>query len=128
MFKALRYLTILLIALVIVTSMTAIAAANTVPATRVEDIPISFNINNIKPYACAGMPLTNLVSGSGILTGTPGNDLIIAGAGADSIDGLGGDDCILGGGGDDNITGGDGSDACISGPGADTLIKCELEE
>lgn len=123
----LRFLTFLLIALIVVTSMTAIAATNTVPPTRMEDQPISFNINHLKPSACSALWLTNLVTGSGTLTGTDGNDLIIAGSGADTIDGLGGDDCILGGGGMDIITGGDGDDVCIGGPDSDTLIDCEGE-
>lgn len=113
--------------LIIITSMTAVAAANTVPTTRVEDRNNSFNINYLKPSACAGITVTNLVSGSGTLTGTSGNDLIIGSAGVDTIDGLGGDDCILGGGGDDQITGGDGTDICIGGAGADTFTTCESE-
>ena len=127
MFSVFRYLAFTLVALIVLTSLTAIAATNTIPSTRVVDQPISFNLNHLKPSACGGITVTNLVTGSGTLTGTPGNDLILAGSGADMIDGLGGDDCILGGGGDDLIDGGDGSDVCIGGPDSDTLIHCETE-
>ncbi|PWB72165.1 MAG: hypothetical protein C3F07_12400 [Anaerolineales bacterium] len=113
--------------LIIVTSMTAVAATNTIPATRVGERNNSFNINYLKPSACAGITVTNLVSGSGSLTGTSGNDLILGGSGADLIDGSGGDDCILGGGGDDQIAGGDGSDTCIGGSGTDVFTTCEGE-
>lgn len=127
MFPLLRYLLFFLLALIIVTSLTAIAATNTVPTTQVEDRPFTYNINHLKPPACAGTTLTVLVTGSGTLTGTEGNDLIIASSGADVIDGLGGADCIVSGGGDDSITGGDGVDVCISGDGSDTLTNCESE-
>ncbi|HAV76589.1 MAG TPA: hypothetical protein DCX53_04465 [Anaerolineae bacterium] len=114
-----------LAAIIIITSMTAVAATNTVPTTRVANQTISFNINHLKPSACAGLNVTSLVIGSGIFTGTNENDLILGGPGMDSIDGLGGNDCILGGGGDDEITGNDGNDICIGGPGVDIFISCE---
>ena len=120
-------LTIGLVALIVLTSMTAVAATNTVPSTRLSSALISFNINHLKPSACAGLSLTNLITGSGTLTGTEGNDLILASSAADTIAGLGGNDCILGGGGDDQITGGDGNDVCLGGPGTDTFITCEGE-
>jgi Ca2+-binding RTX toxin-like protein len=124
---ALRLLTFGLVALVIINVATAFAAANTVPDTNVTHRTMSVGINDLKPSTCVGWTLTNLISGSGIITGTEGNDLIIGSSSADTIDGLGGDDCILGGGGDDQITGGDGTDICIGGPGTDTFITCEGE-
>lgn len=114
-------------ALIIITSMTAVATTNTVPATRVDSQSLSYNINHIKPSACAGITVTTLVTGSGTITGTEGNDLILGGPGADDINGLGGNDCILGGGGDDILNGGDGNDVCIGGPGTDTFTNCEGE-
>lgn len=116
-----------LIALIIFSSVTAIAATNTVPATRATDQTLPVGINDLKPSACTGWFLTNLVTGSGTFTGTEGNDLILGSSSADTIDGLGGDDCILGGDGDDLITGGNGTDVCIGGPGTDTFITCEGE-
>jgi hypothetical protein len=121
----LRFLTFSLFALVIITTLTAVAATNTIPPTRIDSQVISYHINHLRPSACAGLSLTTLVTGSVTITGTAGNDLILGSANVDTIDGLGGDDCILGGGGDDNINGGDGSDICIGGPGDDTFTTCE---
>jgi Ca2+-binding RTX toxin-like protein len=68
-------------------------------------------------------------SGSGVITGTAGNDEIvgtdaddvISGLGGnDVIDGKGGNDYICGGDGDDRLIGGDGNDVIFGGPGADT--------
>lgn|SRR5574341_1578385 len=123
----LRFLIFGLVALIIITSMTAVAATNTVPSTRVTDQPLSFNINQLKPSACSAITLTNLVTGSGTLNGTGGNDLILASSSADTIDGLGGDDCILGGSGDDSLTGNDGNDVCLGGLGNDIFTNCEFE-
>jgi Ca2+-binding RTX toxin-like protein len=124
---ALRVLIFGLVALAIISSMTAFAAANVVPASNVTHQTLTVNINDAKPASCAGWTLTNLVTGAGSITGTEGNDLILGSSGADTIDGLGGDDCILGGGGDDLVTGGSGADVCIGGPGADSFVTCEGE-
>jgi Ca2+-binding RTX toxin-like protein len=124
---AFRFLIFGLVALIIINLATAFAATNTIQATNVTNQMISVGINDLKPSTCTGWPLTNLVTGTGTITGTEGNDLILGSSGVDTIDGLGGDDCILGGGGDDQITGGDGTDVCIGGPGSDTFIACEGE-
>ena len=84
--------------LLVITTLTAIAATNTVPPTRADAQAIAFQINHLRPSACAGLTLSNLVTGSGALTGTEGNDLILASSTADTINGLGGSDCIVGGG------------------------------
>ncbi len=123
----LRLLSFGLIALIIISSVTAFAAANTIPATNVTHQMMSVDVDDLKPPVCSGWLLTNLVSGAGTLTGTDGNDLILGSSNADTIDGLGGDDCILGGGGDDLITGGNGNDICIGSLGTDTFINCEGE-
>jgi Ca2+-binding RTX toxin-like protein len=123
----LRPLTFGLVTLIIISSVTAFAAVNTVPATNASNQIVSAGVNDFKPPICAGWLLTNLITGTGSLSGTEGNDLILGGPGSDSIDGLGGNDCILGGGGDDQITGGDGNDVCIGGLGANTFITCEGE-
>ncbi len=125
--RPLQLLTVGLIALLLFSSVTAVAATNTIPTTRVDTAVSSVDINDLKPSACAGLFLTNLVTGAGTLTGSAGNDLILGSSGVDAIDGLGGDDCILGGGGDDQLTGGDGNDICLGGPGTDTFSTCEGE-
>lgn len=120
-------LALLVIAVIVVGSiLSAFAAGLNVPATNVGRQSIPVTAEDIKPAACAGLFLTNIVSGSGTLTGTAANDLILGSAGADIIDGQGGDDCIVAGNGDDQLTGSDGSDVCLGGPGSDTLdTTCE---
>jgi hypothetical protein len=116
-----------LLALILVSITSAFAAGISVPASNVGQQSVPVTAEDIKPAACAALYVTNIISGSGALTGSTGNDLIIGSAGADTIDGLGGDDCILAGNGDDLITGGDGVDICIGGPGTDTFTTCESE-
>ena len=113
-----RFMIFCLITMILLSVVTAIAATNTVPSTRLTAYGNSIGINDIKPSACATIFLTNRLSGSGLLTGTEGNDLILGSSGADTIDGLGGDDCILGGG---------GIDSCIGGIGTDMFVSCESE-
>lgn len=125
--KTLRFLFLGLFALVIITSLTAVAATNTVPSTSIAAQAISFNINHLKPSVCSGISVSTLITGTGTITGTAGNDLILGSAGADTIDGLGGNDCILGGGGDDTITGGADNDVCLGNAGTDIFTDCETE-
>jgi Ca2+-binding RTX toxin-like protein len=116
-----------LLTLIVVSAASAFAAGISIPASNVGLQSVPVTTEDIKPAACAGLYLTNIVSGSGALTGTADNDLILGSAGSDTIDGLGGDDCILGGSSDDLITGGDGTDICVGGPGIDTFTTCESE-
>ncbi|MBI5838636.1 MAG: hypothetical protein HZB19_00910 [Chloroflexi bacterium] len=123
----LQFLTFGLVALILISAMTAISAANTVPDSNADHLSLSVSANDLKPAACSSIFLSNIVSGSGTITGTSGNDLIEGSSSADTIDGLGGDDCILGGDGDDNITGNDGADVCLGNAGTDTFTTCETE-
>lgn len=124
----LQILTLGLFALIVVSAATAFAAGITMspPNAGAQSVPVT--AEDIKPSACSGIYLTNTVSGSGAVTGTSGNDLIIGSPGPDTINGLGGDDCILGGNGDDSLTGEDGVDVCLGGPGSDTFVDCEIEQ
>lgn len=115
------------LALIAVSIFSAFAAGISVPSSNVGSEFISVTAEDIKPSVCAAIYLTDIVSGSGVLTGTTANDLIIGSTSADTIDGAGGDDCILGGDGDDTITGNDGNDICLGGPGTDTFATCETE-
>ena len=116
-----------LFALIVVSVVSAFAAGISVPASNVGQQSVSVTADDIKPAACGALYLTNIVSGSGTLTGTAANDLIIGSAGADTIDGAGGDDCILGSGGDDALTGQEGNDVCLGAAGNDTFTDCEVE-
>ncbi|MEP7133812.1 MAG: hypothetical protein ABI904_02650 [Chloroflexota bacterium] len=125
---AIRLVTFGLLALIVISVATAFAAGITTPSSNVGYASALVTAEDIKPAACNGITLTQIISGSGTLTGTSGNDLIIGSSSADTIDGLGGDDCILSGGGDDSITGGDGNDVCLSGAGNDVFTSCEVEQ
>lgn len=124
---ALQLVTFGLFALIVVSVVTAFAAGITIPSSNIGYQYIPVTVNDLKPSACNGITLTQIISGSGTLTGTSGNDLIIGSSGIDTIDGLGGDDCILGGSGDDSLTGNDGTDVCLGGPGNDVFLTCEAE-
>ncbi|MDK1080716.1 MAG: hypothetical protein QGD88_04485 [Anaerolineae bacterium] len=113
--------------LILISLFNAFAAAVTISPTTIGINSFPVTADSVKPSACAGIFLTNMVFGSGTFTGTAANDLILGSPGIDTIDGLGGDDCILGGGGDDDITGNTGTDICIGGPGTDTFTTCEGE-
>jgi len=124
---SIKLLVLGLFALIVVSVVSAFAAGISVPASNVGQQSIPVKMEDFKPAACGALYLSNIVSGSGTLTGTAANDLILGSAGADTIDGLGGNDCILGGNGDDLITGGDGTDVCLGGSGTDTFTTCESE-
>jgi Ca2+-binding RTX toxin-like protein len=116
-----------LITLILVSTVTAFAANLNVTPSNIGYTTRPVTANELKPVACNGLNLTNIVSGSGTITGTSSNDLIIGSPGNDTINGTGGDDCILGAAGDDTIDGGDGADVCIGGVGADIFSTCETE-
>jgi hypothetical protein len=69
------------------------------------------------PLVCASLDITNyiVITGSGAIHGTDGNDLITGSAGKDTIHAGAGNDCIVGNGGADQIFGDDGFDVCIGG-------------
>jgi hypothetical protein len=97
----------------------ALAAGLALPLISVHESTAAQGIEDIKPAECAALTLTNLVVGSGVITGTAGDDLIFGSGGADTITGGAGRDCIVGGGGDDTIDGESGDDVLLGGPGAD---------
>jgi len=119
--KSMRLAFVLLAVLIFVAAATAVAAANTVPATRLGDSTRAATPNDKKPSQCNAFFVANLIVGSGTINGTNGNDLILGSAGADDITGRQGQDCILGGGGNDTINGNQGDDVVMGGPGDDDL-------
>lgn len=104
-------------------STASVVTPNTLASFEVEVV----TADTMKPAACAGIALTAVVSGSGVITGTAANELVTGSAAVDTIDGLGGDDCILAGAADDSVTGGAGTDVCIGNAGTDTFATCETE-
>ena len=116
--KLVRFAGIALIGLIAVSAASAFAAANSVPASRLDDDSFPITANDLKPSECAALNLTNIVVAG---NGTSGNDLILGTAGNDSLRGSDGDDCIVGGGGDDNIDGQKGNDILLGQDGNDSL-------
>jgi Ca2+-binding RTX toxin-like protein len=120
-----------IILMIVVSVVSAVAAGNTVPPTRLSDTSRAIGVNDLKPPECAAINLVNIVvcpAAGGTCTGTSKSDLILGSANADTITGKGGNDCILGGGGDDSLNGNGGTgDVCIGGPGNDTFTNCETQ-
>ncbi len=100
-----------LLALIIVSVVAAYAAGMVISPSSVDFISRTVTVDDLKPSACSGITLTNFVSGSGTITGTPANDLIFGSSGDDTINGGDGNDCIVGGGGTDVCNGEVGTDS-----------------
>lgn len=129
--------------LVLVSVATALAAGNAVPQTGAGVDTDSINANKLKPPECAGLNLTAVVTGSGVVIGSNANELILGSSAVDAVDSRNGDDCVLGGGhddmllgrngddvllggaGNDDLNGGPGYDICYGGGGSNSFIQCE---
>lgn len=110
---------------------TATATPSPTPSPTETPIPTPTPtpIPNI-PAVCMSLGLTNyiVITGSGAIHGTDGNDLITGSAGKDTIHAGAGNDCIVGNGGADQIFGDDGFDVCIGGGDLNTQFHdCEIE-
>ena len=117
----------ILFILIFISTLTAIAAANTVPTTRLAQMTAVMDANAIKPAACSGLNLTAILicpAAGGACDGTAASELILGSVNADTIKGKGGSDCMLGGDADDSLNGQGGGDICIGGPGTDTFASC----
>jgi Ca2+-binding RTX toxin-like protein len=117
------------IIVIFISTLTAIAAGNTIPTSRLDVNTAAMNANAIKPASCSALNLTAIVicPGGGTCNGTGAKELILGTSIAETIRGRGGTDCIVGGGGNDNIIGNNGGDVCIGGPGTDTFTTCETQ-
>ena len=110
-------------------AITAATLSTTTPESSAGTYNQPITADDMKPPECAGITLTHVLGGGGVITGIGNrNELITGSAGVDDIRGMLGADCILGGAGDDSLDGGEppGSDVCIGGgdPG-DTFTRCE---
>ena len=108
-------------------ALNATAASVATPNTNLSFEVQVVDVNNMKPASCAGVTVTNVVGGSGVITGTSQADLITGSAGDDTLNDLGGTDCLVAGDGVDDLRGGQASDVCDSGAGVDTFFKCETQ-
>jgi Ca2+-binding RTX toxin-like protein len=115
-----------LLAVIIVGVISAVAAGNSVPATRLGDSSRLITVNALKPSQCASINLEDIVTCSGfICLGSNDNDLILGSSGFQFILAGSGDDCIVGGSGGGFINGGGGHDVCIGGSGSYSFTNCE---
>jgi Ca2+-binding RTX toxin-like protein len=112
-----RMVAAMLASLVVLGAVTALAAANAVPATRIGQSDHPVLLQQLVPGQCAGIAgsLSNLVVDSGSFDGTNAGDLILGSAGPDDIQGRQGNDCIVGGDGND-VLNGTGNDAAGAPP------------
>jgi hypothetical protein len=94
-FRPHRLAALAVFALIWGTMASAMAAANTVPASKASDTTRPITANDLKPTACAGLTLSARVTGSGTFGGGAASELIVGGPGTDVISGNGGADCIL---------------------------------
>jgi Ca2+-binding RTX toxin-like protein len=114
--------------LIFISTLTSMAAANTVPTSRLDVNTANMTANAIKPAACSAINLTAIVfCTGGICNGTSSNELVLGTSAGETIRGRGGTDCIVGGGGNDSLVGNGASDICIGGPGTDTFTTCETQ-
>lgn len=123
-----RLFFILLVALILLSVVSAFAANIVVPTTHLTNQASAVTANTLKPTQCSAIALTTILycpAGGGICNGTNASELIIGSPNGDIIQGKGGNDCIVGGGGNDDITGSQAKDICMGGPGTDTFAKCE---
>jgi len=128
----------------VASTMLALAAANSVPQTGLDEFNQTITVNHLKPPECAALNLDTIIDfergqqkGSGkraLVLGGPNNnsinaasdsDCVLGGGGNDTLVGGKGTDILIGGPGNDHLDGGQGADVCYGGPGADTFIRCE---
>ncbi|TAK81167.1 MAG: hypothetical protein EPO16_00060 [Dehalococcoidia bacterium] len=100
------------------------ATANTVASSHVSNNAQPVTANQLKPSQCDSLNLTTMLSGSGNLTGTTANELLLGSSATQQILGGGGDDCLVGGAGADLLQGDAGTDVCIGNSGS-TFTTCE---
>lgn len=118
-----------LLALILVSMLTVLAASNTVPATHLDSQSFAITVEDLKPPECAGITLVAIVAcPGGNCDGTDANELILGSAADDDIKAGKGNDCILGGGGSDTLRGDQDTDVCVGGPGGDSFHpSCETQ-
>jgi Ca2+-binding RTX toxin-like protein len=108
-------------------ALTASAVSNSTSDSSAGTFNAAITPNDLKPADCAGITVTHLQTGSGVIIGIGQRSELIVGSGAaDTIDGKLGNDCIVAGGSDDDITGAQGTDVCLGGGDAgDVFATCE---
>ena len=115
--------------LVAVNLLSALTAANTVPTTRLGNLPAdAITVTKLKPNQCDTITVTVIRTGTGTFSGTTSAELMLGSAAVDSISAANGNDCLVGGAGNDTLNGGGGTDVCLGGLGTDTFNNsCETQ-
>ena len=119
--KLLKLYVLLISVFILITGASAYTASNTIANSHVDQYDVAIIPNDLKPTACMGISIVNLISIGDGEVATNRSDLIVGTPNQDIISGLSRDDCILGGDGDDEIYGGAGSDIIMGGAGNDIL-------
>ena len=103
-----------LLALSIAGVISALAAANTVPASGKLDTTVTLTVKHLQPQDCNSLNLTAyLISPGGNFKNNGMSALILGVVGFDSIKAGIGNDWVVGGAGGDTISGGMGGDICL---------------
>lgn len=112
--------------LAVVGLVSADTASNTIPPSRLGESVHQIGPNDLKPIACAGITVTNMITGTGsaILNGTNAANLILGVPGTTAINARQGNDCVVGNAAVLVINGGAGTDVCIGGAST-TFAQCE---
>ncbi len=113
------------ILVVLLSAITATAAANLVPTSLLGERQFGITANDLKPAACASINLHEVV----YLRGTGNrNFLVLGSADNDELRGSSGSDCLVGGAGNDTLNGGGGQgyDICLGGAGINTCVNCAV--
>ena len=113
-----------LLVLSIVGIISALAAANTVPASGKLDTTITLTVKHLQPQDCNSLSLTTYVlTPGGNFTNNGASALVLGVSGNDTLRGGGGNDCLVGGAGGDTLRGGTGNDICF-GNTATSFVRC----
>ena len=122
--KLFRLVILSLPLMILISSIFAFTASNTIPESGIDDESQSVTANQIKPSACDGLTLGTIITDG---NGSTGNDLVLGNTGANTLNGGDGNDCLVAGDGDDTLDGGLGTDVCIGGAGNDIFSDCETQ-
>lgn len=111
----------------------AFTASNTVPATNIGQLTQAIAPSQLEPAECIshGLTATSIVAGTGTITSTAANQLVLGSSADDTLnDGGFGSDCMVGGAGTDVFNGDNkGGDLCIvsaATPPGPNVKKCTI--
>ena len=104
---------------------TGVAASNIVPPSHAGTVSVVASANSLRPAACAGLNLADVVNGPGD-SGASANQLLLAGPADSDVVGGSGDDCIVATPWVSTIDGGTGTNICFGGI-ATVFTNCQTQ-